>query len=161
MFTGRIRTTCSLSNQLGFTLIELLAVVATICLLMGLLLPCVGIAKRSMRRVQTKAQLNHYIAALELYRQDHGQYPDFITQEGYTNLADTSQAFIEALSEEYYTFQASEVNTNGRIVDAFNNSQIYIVADVNHLGIIEALGQNIRAPLVMYTQSGDMIKSWE
>lgn len=59
----------------GFTLIELLVVIAIIAILVGLLLPVLGVARKSARNAATKASMHNLKIALDNYRLDWGLFP--------------------------------------------------------------------------------------
>jgi prepilin-type N-terminal cleavage/methylation domain-containing protein len=60
----------------GFTMTELLVVIAIIVVLLGLVSPMVARAWKTGQRTRTAADLQAIAAALEAYRQDHGDYPE-------------------------------------------------------------------------------------
>ncbi|MBI3832447.1 MAG: type II secretion system protein [Planctomycetes bacterium] len=64
-----------MNGRRGFTLIELLVVIAIIAILVGLLLPVLGVARRSARNAATKATMHNLKIALDNYRLDWGVYP--------------------------------------------------------------------------------------
>ncbi|HAT09666.1 MAG TPA: hypothetical protein DCS97_03540 [Planctomycetes bacterium] len=59
----------------GFTLIELLVVVSIIGVLMGLLFPVMGVAKRSADRANSMSLMRKVDSALLAFRQDAGAFP--------------------------------------------------------------------------------------
>lgn len=151
----------------AFTLLELLAVVALLCVLAGILVPVLGSVQKSAARTKSKAQFAQYALALELYKQQHGQYPEFLNTCPCTNLAEHSREFQEALAP-FYTFTEAEFQ-NGRLVDAFGNPNIYVV--IGQEGYISndflppGIGA-VRGSLVIYTQqidgaSYEDVFSWE
>lgn len=58
------------AQKKGFTLIELLVVIAVIAVLMGILLPCLGLARRLAKRVACQSNLKQGAAAIFMYAQD-------------------------------------------------------------------------------------------
>lgn len=56
--------------QKGFTLIELLVVIAVIAVLMGILLPCLSLAKTRAKRVVCQNNLRQGAAAIFMYAED-------------------------------------------------------------------------------------------
>lgn len=74
------------SPKSAFTLIELLVVVAIIAILAGILLPALGKAKASARKVKCLAQMREVAAAVNQFAYDHkNRYPG-LTDAGPTKL---------------------------------------------------------------------------
>lgn len=69
----RLRSDISLGR--GFTLLELIAVIGLIALLAGLILGGGQHAMASARSARARAELEVLSAALQAYRQEHGDYP--------------------------------------------------------------------------------------
>ena len=61
----------SRSSKLGFTIVELLVVVALLAILIGLLLPALGSARQSARRLECMSNMRQLQLANELYAGDH------------------------------------------------------------------------------------------
>jgi type II secretory pathway pseudopilin PulG len=66
-------------NKTGFTIVELLTVMSIIVILIGLLVPALNAARRYASDVKQKAQFHSIDAALELFKNDFGDYPDSAT----------------------------------------------------------------------------------
>lgn len=69
----------------GFTLVELLVVIAIIALLLGILLPTLGAARETARRVVCMSNVKQFMIAFHLYQEDHRESmmthpdPDFVS----------------------------------------------------------------------------------
>lgn len=59
----------------GFTLVEMLVVIGMIAVLAAIIVPAVGTAMRHARRTRMAADLQTIASALEVYKQDNGDYP--------------------------------------------------------------------------------------
>jgi prepilin-type N-terminal cleavage/methylation domain-containing protein len=68
---SRARRASGVAAVGGFTLIELLLVIAIISTLVGILLPSLGQARATSRRLKCLTQLKGIGMGLELYRKDH------------------------------------------------------------------------------------------
>jgi prepilin-type N-terminal cleavage/methylation domain-containing protein len=72
-FNGRVSRRGALA---AFTLIELLVVIAIIALLVGILLPAIGQARKTAKALQDAANVRNTIQALSIFAQSNGdQYP--------------------------------------------------------------------------------------
>jgi prepilin-type N-terminal cleavage/methylation domain-containing protein len=60
--------------RLAFTLVELLVVIAIIALLMGILVPVLGIAKEKARRVTCMGNIRQFILGINVYADDFDNY---------------------------------------------------------------------------------------
>jgi len=59
----------------AFTLVELLVVIAIIALLAAMVVPLARVATSKMRLARVTAELNRYVAAIETYKLEAGEYP--------------------------------------------------------------------------------------
>jgi len=59
----------------GFTLVEMLVIIGIILALLAILLPTVGPAWKTGQRTRMELDMATISQALELYKQDHGDYP--------------------------------------------------------------------------------------
>jgi prepilin-type N-terminal cleavage/methylation domain-containing protein len=95
----------------AFTLIELLVVISIIALLIGILLPALGAARRTARQMQNSTQVRGIHTALVLFAQGNGTYYPGRTNTGATAAQHTGQAaplqvenrFRELLEDNYFT----------------------------------------------------------
>ena len=69
------KPTLLLSKKAGFTLIEVLIVITIIGILIGLLIPAVGIAYRSVRKSAIAMEVMTISNAVEKYKTKYGDYP--------------------------------------------------------------------------------------
>jgi len=70
------------SSRAGFTLIELLVVIAIIAILVGILLPVLGVVRRNAKESATRAFMKSIETACAAYEFDWGFYPP----DGLTNV---------------------------------------------------------------------------
>lgn len=59
----------------GFTIVELLTVMGVIAVLIGLLVPALGLVRDYSKRIQQKAQFHGIDVGLEMYKTEFGSYP--------------------------------------------------------------------------------------
>jgi prepilin-type N-terminal cleavage/methylation domain-containing protein len=59
----------------GFTMVELLVVMAIIGILIGLLIPVVGMARKRAKRMEVVNLVSELTKSTEAFRLDYGQYP--------------------------------------------------------------------------------------
>lgn len=65
------------SDRTAFTLMEMLAVLGIVCLLAVLVLGITGHAQRAAREAKAKTDMELIRNALQEYKLQNGQYPDF------------------------------------------------------------------------------------
>ncbi len=137
----------AVSSSRGFSLVELLTVMAVLGILAAIIIPTMGGARNSADRAATKAQFSQWAAAMELYRQEYGFYPD-IAIDGRIDMdrfaAELTGRTLAGASVRgsgtwgnrkglsFYTLAAADLDETGRqLVDAFGNTDIAVRVDSN------------------------------
>ena len=144
----------------GFTLIELLAVIVIISILSGIVYFGIYRAKNAALAAKSRIQFMKYESAINEYRIEYGELPEFLQNEVVFDLSNTANValFVKALTGrnvdgsalsnvdlhlnktciEFCDFGDSDFykNSNGtinraKIADAFNNTAIYVIANNN------------------------------
>ena len=87
----------SIKRRSGFTFIELLVVISIISLLSAVILASVKDAQNNAKAKAFRAEVNQFINALEMYRNDNGDYPGPIGSMNYVyNYSDGT--YLESLN---------------------------------------------------------------
>lgn len=97
----------SLSKHSGFTLVELLIVVIILAILAAVVVPQFAASTDDAKDAALDTTLANMRSALDLYYQQHGEYPSALTDG--SNAAGSSAAFLTQLSQ--YTDSAGDVAT--------------------------------------------------
>ena len=71
-----------MKTRKGFTLIELLVVISIIALLIGILLPALGAARRTARQMQSNTQIRGIGQAMFTFSQSNGEYLPGLDADG-------------------------------------------------------------------------------
>jgi prepilin-type N-terminal cleavage/methylation domain-containing protein len=135
----------------GFTLIELLTVIAIIGILAAIIIPTVGAVRVSANKAKTKVQFNQWSASMTLFKNEYGYYPTihsaglvdtdkFAAALTGRKLSDSSKVTTDGNSKglSFYSIADSELNANSKLIDAFGNVDIAVIADTNGDGTITA-----------------------
>lgn len=65
-----------MERKKGFTIVELLTVMGVIAVLIGLLVPALGLVKDHAKKLQQKAQFHGIDVGIAMYKTEFGAYPD-------------------------------------------------------------------------------------
>ena len=144
----------------AFTLIELLTVIAIIGILAAIIIPAVGAARVAALKAKTKVQFNQWAVALQMFKTEYGYFPAIATN----NKLD-SVAFFGALTGKnydggiatklsgntkklsFYSASDSEVSlaangdavgSDGKLKDAFGNTDIAVFYDTDGDGVVKS-----------------------
>lgn len=101
-----------LSSRAGFTLIELLVVISIIALLIGILLPALGEARRTARKLVNSVNLRSTIQALHVSGADNGGYFAGLTPGGTAIPLVGGRASGEHVQARYYILFSMEYLTD-------------------------------------------------
>lgn len=158
----RLTIACRDPNRArAFTLLELLCVIAVIGLLAALIFPSVGSARRSANKARTKVQFTQWAAAIESFRSEYGHYPGFDVsnlvnggvgagehpfhdllagrrRDGSLFTTGSVAAAQNRKAVRFHTFAENELDANGLIRDAFDNTEIAVLVDRDLDGVIRA-----------------------
>lgn len=137
-------------KRAAFTLVELLTVIAIVAILAAITIPALGGARDSANRAKTKAQFSQWAAAMELFRQEYGYYPDVAVNGRLDTerfVAELTGRTLDGLALgagygnrkglRFYTLAAEELDEEGELLmDAFGNTEIGVRVDTNRDGLI-------------------------
>ena len=127
----------------GFTLIELLVVISIIALLIGILLPALGAARRTARQMQSNTQVRGIHTALVLFAAGNNTYYIGLTTSSTEATLDTAadgfqveERQEELLDEAYFTgefiISPAEVKTAWTSGDLSTSQYSYSMQSINH-----------------------------
>ena len=147
------------SRLSGFTLIELLTVIAIIGILAAIIIPSAGGVKTAANKAKTKAMFSQWSLAMDLFKSDYGYYPAIgsNTPTGASTKLVVFPAFFAAMTGKdylgaaitpttnlygntrklsFYSPASADVDSTGKLVDAFGNTEFAVFTDANGDGII-------------------------
>ena len=147
----------------AFTLVELMIVIAIIGVLVGMLTPMISGAYKKALATNSKTFLSNMAMALERYKDDNGDFPQFLASSPRVNLndADNAEKLFKALTGKnpdgsrlsaadrrelnrrctnYMDFNMNSLvkkNSKWKIIDSFGNPNIYVCVDGDSDGFIK------------------------
>lgn len=145
----------SRSLRRGFTLVELLGVIAIIVILVSVMVPTVAAARQAAARARTQVRFSQWVLACTQFRQEYGFYPALGTDNRIATPDDTV-AFIRVLAGRnpdgtavtdltslggnfrriaFLSLAESDLQ-DGRLADAFGNTDIGVIWDVDGDGLV-------------------------
>lgn len=140
----------------GFTLLEILLAIGVLSLLLALTLPTLGRVSRTADRAKTLAWFADWGAAMELFHQEYGYFPDLTAADGSSGRIDGSR-FVAALTGRdrdgdpvppaaaagnvrglrFLSLPAAALDSaHGELLDAFGNCDVVVLVDADNDGRI-------------------------
>ncbi len=143
------------ASRRGFTLVELLAAIAIIAILVSVMVPTVAAARQAAARARTQVRFSQWVLACAQFRQEYGFYPALGTDNRIATPDDTV-ALIRVLTGRnpdgtavtdlttlggnfrriaFLALAESDLR-DGRLADAFGNTDIGVLWDVDGDGLV-------------------------
>ena len=127
-----------LKNKKGFTLIELLVVIAIIAMLLSIMMPALGKAKKIAQNVLCKANLHQWMYIWVLYTDDHdGKFPG-------GNVGGGQQNWYNLLAD-LYEDQADIRAVRERVGDLLSEVGYCILVDRNVINVCNTNASSLQA----------------
>ncbi len=110
----------------AFTLIELLVVVAIISLLSSVVIVSLQDSREKAAIAKLREQTRQVQTALELYRNDFGEYPDYVFEDMETVIANDLSPYIENIQFDVSNIKSIPIQeaSDGIIIGFINNQSL-------------------------------------
>ena len=161
-------------------MIEIITVIAIIAIMLAMIIPLAGGARRQFAITQTKARFHRYSLALEQFKSEYGSYPNlgaspisintpparFVQLMTGKNLSggaidDPVAAALNSKGLSFLQFSADEITTDGQLVDGFGGTNITLYFDADGDGFLDNL-TNIRGNIGWQAINPNLtISSWK
>ena len=129
----------------AFTLVELLVVMGIIALLVGILLPALAAVTGASKAARTKATLNEFSKACDLFQQQLGFYPGVFPEEDFLGgnfpITGTENAILHLMGGYIEPTDPNYGNEQGVVVTGPNSGKVVKIIDRNSDGRADALGE--------------------
>lgn len=134
----------------GFTLTELLVVIGIIAILVGILIPALGVARGSARKASTKSNMVVVLNAVQQFRADNRRYPGVLSveevssQENVIGFTQSQNALLDLAGGVLPEMPASVPSSLENFIFEFDvrtfSGTRTIVVDTNAIGSAEGPG---------------------
>ncbi len=98
-------------SAIGFTLVELLVVISIIALLMGILLPSIGMAIKIAANTRTSARVAELAGGCNMYFTENGYYPGQGFPDELKGSTGGSHTGSQVLAASLFGYTCSDINT--------------------------------------------------
>jgi len=120
----------SQSKKFGFTLIELLVVISIIALLLGILVPVLGVAKKNANQMKESVNLRNIGVALAVFGTSNKDWYPGLTSSAYQSGWNLGSNAAVNFTGKYYAANSNAVTNSTTPFDGLGNNVSYAEAVV-------------------------------